>query len=69
MARSHSIPAPSRRLRDLTEAADYLGVTTRTIRRYIAEGRIAAYRVGDRLIRVDMGDVEALAVKVEAVSV
>lgn len=42
------------------EAADRLGVTDRTIRRWVAEGRIRAYRVGPRLVRVDSGDVDAM---------
>lgn len=60
-----SAPRTTRRLRDITEAADYLGVNPRTIRRYLADGRLTAYRVGDKLLRVDMAEVEALAVAVE----
>jgi excisionase family DNA binding protein len=40
-------------------AADYLGVGVRSVRRYIATGRLPAYRVGDKLIRVDQADVDA----------
>ena len=35
------------------EAADYLGVSTKTIYKWIAEGSLRAQRLGKRLIRVD----------------
>jgi excisionase family DNA binding protein len=41
------------------EAADILGVTDRTVRTMIAENRLPAYRVGKRLIRLRLEDVEA----------
>lgn len=44
----------------LNEAAEYLGVNPRTIRRYIAAGRITGYRVGPRLIKVDLDEIESL---------
>jgi excisionase family DNA binding protein len=44
----------------LTYAANTVGCSTRTMRRYIAEGRLTGYRMGPRLIRVDMAEVEAL---------
>ena len=39
-------------------AADRLGCTTRTVRRMISRGDLAAYRVGPRLIRVDLNEVD-----------
>ena len=45
----------------LKEAADWYGVSERTLRRRIAEGRLPAYRVGPRSIRVTAEDVAALA--------
>lgn len=58
------IPRPSkpgeRRLVSLAEAAGYLGVHPRTIRRRIADSSITGYRVG-RLIKVDLADLDALA--------
>lgn len=43
------------------EAADYIGVTDRTIRNYIARGDLPAWRVrGSRLIRIDRADLDAL---------
>lgn len=50
-----------RRLAGIAAAADYNDVSTRTIRRYIAEGRIPGYRVGPRLVKVDLDDLDALA--------
>jgi excisionase family DNA binding protein len=38
-----------------------VGLNSRTIRRYIAEGRITGYRVGPQLIRVDAAELDALA--------
>lgn len=42
------------------EAAAYLGVTDRTIDRYIAAGDIKAVRVGKRMIRIPLTSVESL---------
>lgn len=43
------------------EAAEYLGVTDRTIRSYIARGTLPATRVrGSRLIRILQSDLDAL---------
>lgn len=45
-----------RRFISIAEAADYLGVHTRTIRRHISSGSIAGYRIG-HLIRVDLDEI------------
>lgn len=45
----------------IKQAAEYLAVDPKTIRRYIAAGRLRAYRVGPRLIRVDRDSLIALA--------
>ncbi len=50
---------PRRRYAKLTEAAEYLGVTDRTIRQMIADGRLTGYRNGNRLVRVDLNEVDA----------
>lgn len=39
-------------------AAEMLGVTDRTIRTMISDGRLKGYRVGPRLIRIRAEDVE-----------
>lgn len=48
-----------RRYVKMSEAAEYLGVTDRTIRQMIADGRITGYRSGSRLVRVDLNEVDA----------
>ena len=42
------------------EAADYLKVSTKTIRRYISQGLVEADRVGPRLIRVNLASLDNL---------
>ncbi len=49
-----------RRLESIEHAADYLGVSTKTLRRYIAAGRVTGYRTGPRLIRVDLNELDAM---------
>ncbi len=54
-----STPAKTR-LASIDEAAEYLSVNPRTIRRRIAEGEIPAYRIaGTRTIRIRLEDLEA----------
>lgn len=50
---------PGRRYASLKEAAEYLGVTPRTCRAWIAEGRITGYRINARLVRVDLNELDA----------
>ena len=45
----------------LSEAAERYGVSVRTLRRRIAEGRLPAYRVGPRSIRVADHELAQLA--------
>jgi excisionase family DNA binding protein len=40
------------------EVADSYKLSTRTLRRYIAAGRLTAHRVGPKLIRLDPEQVE-----------
>lgn len=42
----------------ISEAAEYLGVTDRTIRQMIADGRLTGYRSGTRLVRVDLNEID-----------
>lgn len=42
-----------------TDAAQYLGVTTRTIRSMVADGRLVGYRAGPRLVRYKIADLDA----------
>ena len=49
------------------EAAEHIGVSSRTIRRWIAEGRLRAVRFGPRTIRVRLEDLEAVGAAVPTV--
>lgn len=58
-------PTPAgRRLISLDEAAERLDICTRTLRRYIAAGRLTAYRIGPRLIKIDPAELDQLPVRV-----
>ncbi|WP_441958027.1 helix-turn-helix domain-containing protein [Mycolicibacterium houstonense] len=45
----------------MQQSASYLNVTDRTCRRYVARGLLPARRVGPRLLRVRLSDLEAFA--------
>jgi excisionase family DNA binding protein len=49
-----------RTLVDVDTAAEYLGLTARTVRRWIADGQLPGYQVGGHAVRLDVADVEAL---------
>ena len=49
----------SRTLVSIPAAAEHLGVSIPTLRRYISQGHIRAYRMGKRLIRVDLNEIDA----------
>jgi excisionase family DNA binding protein len=56
------MPSPTvvrRRYAKLAEAAEYLGVTDRTIRQMIYDGRLTGYRSGSRLVRVDLNEIDS----------
>lgn len=64
MPKSSRTPANRRERRHseligLQEAANYCDVSYRSIRRWIADGRLNAVRVGPRLLKVDAADLEA----------
>ena len=48
----------ARRLASLDAAAKYIGVTDRTLRRWIADGDLIAYRLGRRVVRIDLDEVD-----------
>jgi len=56
-----ALAAETQRRRYVTQAhaAEYLGVTARTIRQMIADGRLTGYRSGKRLVRVDLNEIDA----------
>jgi excisionase family DNA binding protein len=51
--------ATARRWATPTQAAQYLGVTSRTLRAMIADGRIVGYKSSSRLIRIDLNEIDA----------
>ena len=52
-------PRPS-----IRQAAEFHGVDHKTIRRWIAQGRLTAQRVGPRLIRLDREEVLSLGQRI-----
>jgi excisionase family DNA binding protein len=52
--------APARRYPSVAAAAEYADLSPKTIRRYIASGRLTGYRVGPRLVKVDLADLDQL---------
>jgi excisionase family DNA binding protein len=44
----------------VTDAAIYCDVHYRTVRRWIAEGRLNAVRVGPKLLKVSVADLDSL---------
>src|SRR5690606_4087100 len=48
----------SRTLVSLAEAADVLAVSTKTVRRYIADGHLDAVRLGRKTLRIKLDSVE-----------
>jgi excisionase family DNA binding protein len=61
MSTAAKTPSQSvRRLESIPNAASYVGVSTKTVRRWIAAGRVTGYRAGPRLIRIDLNEVDAM---------
>lgn len=54
------ISTATRKWASIQQAAEHLGVTDRTIRQWIADGRLRGYRAhGAKLIRLDLNEVDA----------
>jgi excisionase family DNA binding protein len=48
-----------RRYASVPKAAAYIGVTDRTIRQMVADGRLTAYRgLGSRVLRIDLAEID-----------
>lgn len=61
-------PVATRRLITLQSAAEQLGVSEKSVRRYVALGKLPAYRVGGRrLLRIDEADLDRLIERVPTV--
>lgn len=48
-----------RRWASLAEAADYIHISQKTLRRMIAAGSITGYRLNARLVRLDLNEIDA----------
>ena len=55
-----TVATTPRRLISLTEGAEALAVSTKTVRRYIAAGDLEAVRLGRRTIRVRVDSLDRL---------
>jgi excisionase family DNA binding protein len=51
---------PARQLVSVAAAAERADVSTRTVRRWIVDGRLPAYRAGSTLIKVDVADLDKM---------
>lgn len=51
---------PERRLTSIEGAAEYADCSTKTVRRYIAAGRLTGYRLGARMVRVDLNEIDEM---------
>jgi excisionase family DNA binding protein len=60
MPRKAATPSEPPRLESIQEAARRNSISVDTVRRRIASGDLKAYRLGNRIIRVDLGEVDAL---------
>jgi len=49
-----------RRFAAVSTAAEHAGVSEKTIRRRISDGSLPGYRLGPRLIRIDLNELDAL---------
>jgi excisionase family DNA binding protein len=66
VAQATAAAAPPRKMLTPTQAAHYAGISPRTLRRYITEGRLIGYRLGPRVIRIDLADLDALLARLES---
>ncbi len=53
-----------RRLGSIAVGAKVADVSPRTIRRYISSGRLKGYRVGPRLVKIDLCELDALVQRI-----
>lgn len=50
----------SRRLVGINQASEYADVNPKTIRRWVSAGHVPAYRVGPRLLKIDLNELDAM---------
>jgi excisionase family DNA binding protein len=56
---------PARRWASRAHAAAYAGISERTLDDLINKGELRAYRLGPKMIRIDLGDLDALMVPLD----
>ena len=57
--RLSAVNGGGRRYATVADAATYIGVTNRTVRLMIADGRLTGYRgLGSRVLRIDLNQVD-----------
>jgi len=59
---------PDKRYISIQAAAAYAGLAEKTIRRRVADGTLTGYRMGTRIIRVDLVEIDALLVPIPTVA-
>ena len=47
------------KLVSIADAAAYLGVNVRSIRNLLTDGRLKAYKLGPRIVRIRLSDIDA----------
>ncbi|WNV89019.1 helix-turn-helix domain-containing protein [Umezawaea sp. Da 62-37] len=58
---AQKVTTTQRRLSSIAVAAEYADVSTRSIRRWISAGLLTGYRVGPRLVKIDLNDLDRIA--------
>jgi excisionase family DNA binding protein len=49
-----------KRFASVQDGAHYSGLSEKTLRRYISDGRLTGYRLGVRLLRIDLNELDQL---------
>jgi excisionase family DNA binding protein len=57
---TRSTALPTRHFVSIEQAANYTGLSVKTLRRRIADGTLTGYRAGPKLVRVDLNEVDAM---------
>ena len=52
----------------IAEAAIYLDITEKTLRKMITRGELAAYRINPRIIKIKIADLDALGQRISGAS-
>jgi excisionase family DNA binding protein len=57
--RLSSVNGNGRRWASTKQVAEYLGITERTVRLMVSDGRLVQYSLGPRIVRFDLNEVDA----------